>query len=509
MATLVLCYDGTWNNMEQEDNGNIAPTNVVKFYHSLRDNDSAGNPIKKFYHPGLGGEEIGLKAKIVDGALGASIGNHISTGYKWISDNFQTGDHICILGFSRGAFTARSLAGLLKAGVMDTSELSVAQTWKQIKSLYTLYTKKKLHDAPTEWFVNNSGEVQFLGVWDTVGALGVPNEFGLLNIFDNKKKWQFHNTALGEHVKVARHAMAMDEVRSSFTVTQWSNAAAHPNAKQIWFPGVHSDVGGGYENCDLSDLALAWMIEEASTAEANLQFRNEVAVTGNANGTLHNSYKGIFAKMRSRPRNVPEVSPANSHLFHPAVFARQANNPIKYGPYWPTTHLEIGEFKEIEIFAKHKWNAMDLYFSQGEEYEFSSSGEWVDKTDSCDWRGAERDDYTIGDAVRSVASFFGKFEGLFNSATKNKEYDIPFTKRLERIDWFAAVGCVANDSGVKSAAGNDGSPTPHKYFSMSAYQQNKPFKVNSSGYLYAFANDGWAFYDNNKGSVLITVKRVA
>ena len=104
--------------------------------------------------------------------------------------------------------------------------------------------------------------MHFIGVWDTVGALGIPDHLGVLNLLEEPNKYKFHDTQLNPLVKHARHAIAVDEMRQSFEPTLWTRTEGR-DVKQVWFPGAHSDVGGGYRETGLSDGALAWMVAEA------------------------------------------------------------------------------------------------------------------------------------------------------------------------------------------------------------------------------------------------------
>lgn len=321
MKRLIICCDGTWNNPAQEDNGVPAPTNVYKLYNAVADHDER-HEVKqlKYYHPGLGNEDGRLRA-LLGGAFGAGISEHICSAYHWLADNYAEGDQIYLYGFSRGAFTVRSLAGFLAYGLPDLSNLSHEESWDRVHTLYKhVYRKKKSVSAwiSQGWDFFHQGDavpIRFIGVWDTVGALGIPDDLEIFNIFDNKQKWQFHNTELGQHVETARHAMAIDETRSSFSVTRWKNIDSHSDAVEIWFPGVHADVGGGYADTDLANGALLWMITESAAGE--LKFRNGTALSFPVNplGMMHDSFKGIFSKLRSRPRNIPAMVEKNKTLF--------------------------------------------------------------------------------------------------------------------------------------------------------------------------------------------------
>jgi len=515
MTRLIICCDGTWNNPEQEDNGILAPTNVYKLHNAVAENDNGVLQLK-YYHPGVGGEKTGIKDKVLGGAIGFGMSQHIQSAYHWLATHYNVGDEIYLFGFSRGAFVARSLAGFLSRGLLNLHNVAPDEAWMRVEKAYKRGYRvlgANINDwANPNWSFFNDQQtipIRFLGVWDTVGALGVPDDLEILNLFDKEKNWQFHDTSLGAHVQIARHAMAMDEIRSSFTVTRWQNGAQRKGAKELWFPGSHSDVGGGYANCDLSNGALLWMIEESNAA--GLAFRDEVVnmlLSANAAGMMHNSYRGAFAKLRSRPRNIPALIPRNNGFFHQSAFERQKISPLEYPSYHPTITLKPGESVTVDIFADTRWNPTHVYLSAGEEYTFSATGEWLDSDDSCDWKGTQNDELTLGDIIRIGASALGILEDIFKKGTGNQTTDFLFTKRIESMKWFVMVGAIANDSGQNNAVANDGSPTSHQYIELPAYEA-APFRVNASGYLYCFPNDVWSLYGNNHGSVQLTIHRTA
>ncbi|MCY4011109.1 MAG: DUF2235 domain-containing protein [Gammaproteobacteria bacterium] len=514
MKKLIVCVDGTWNTPTMEDNGEPAPTNVFKFYRAL---DDECNDQCAYYHTGIG-TEGGRLANILDGAFGGSLEDHIRDVYLWLAERYEAGDDVYLLGFSRGAFTVRCVAGMLKRpGLVTLSSVASLQARREaVGRAYEAYADKdqrvEVHLPDDE--LHNEGKavpVRFLGVWDTVGALGIPDELEFTNLMlDRKDRWEFHDTALGENVKTARHAMALDEIRASFTVSRWDPASFAESDRDVgekWFPGVHGDIGGGYEDSSLSDLALEWMIDEAK--QAGLQFHNGVSgqIKGNPLGVMHQSYKGVFAALRSRPRRAPMIAASEPSL-DKSVIARQQARLINAFDYWPTKRLPPAEQTTVEIHARERWNRTGLYVKNGEAYSFDAEGEWMDKGDICDWRGTEKDDdLTRGDLVRGALSLVGKLERWLPKETMA---DLPNTKRLEGAKWFELVGVVANDGGKSKAVKNDGSPLPHTYFQPCNHSNPKrPFVVKADGYLYAFANDAWARYDNNQGSVRLVITRVS
>lgn len=520
MKRLIVCIDGTWNNPEQEDNGIPAPTNVYKIHNAIAETDGDIKQLK-FYHSGVGGEgavsgEGGFLAPVLGGAIGVGTTRHICSAYHWLGVNYEAGDEIYIYGFSRGAFTARSLGGMLGRGLLNLSDLDSKESWARVhKAFKKAYSRKgvMVSSLDSTWEVFHEGnacKVRFVGVWDTVGALGIPDDLEVVNLFDNSKKWRFHDITLGEHILSARHAMAIDEVRSSFTVAKWDNTSEHDDAKEMWFPGVHSDVGGGYADNGLSTISLVWMIEESEII--NLKFRagviSDLNKKADPSGALHNSFKGIFSKLRSRPRNVDAAITANSELFHPSVFIRQKKSPLEHASYRTTKILKVDEAIEVDIFADTQWNYTGLYLTAGHSYIFKGKGSWQDSQDTCGWEGTQDRHPTKGDIIRAVGTFFGKFEGLFKKLTNNHTTDFLGTKRAEHIDWFTLTGAIANDGEEPKGVKNDGSAYEHEYISLPEYE-SKAFKVKDPGYLYCFPNDVWSLYGNNKGAIQLTITRTS
>lgn len=514
MKRLIVCSDGTWNTPDQEDNGIPSPTNVFKIYNAIAERDGDIKQLR-YYHPGVGSEGGVLRAAI-GGAIGAGISQHIRSAYHWLGRNYEPGDQIFLFGFSRGAFTARSIGGFLGRGLLDLRDLAPKDSWSRVEKAYEAYRERGSSREDRGWADDdwaffqgeNATPVRFVGVWDTVGALGVPDDLEILNLFDNKEKWQFHNTKLGENVLTARHAMAIDEIRSSFSITRWQNARTHRDTKEVWFVGVHADVGGGYADTALSDAALQWMIDESHAAD--LKFRDGVlqGLAADSTGVMHNSYKGVFAKLRSRPRKVDAMVPENRELFHHSAFERQRVSPIVYPAYHPTRMLNPGDTHTVDVFADTRWNYSGLYLNKGHRYVFSATGEWQDSKDTCDWKGTEDGKLTPGDLVRAASSFLGKFETVFKNFSKNESTDFFGTKRVETLPWFTLVGAIANDAGSDNAVKNDGSPVPHQYVSLAAHEED-PLEIEHGGYLYCFPNDVWSLYGNNRGSVQLTIERVS
>ncbi len=259
MKRIVVCLDGTWNRADHP----TKVTNVVKIMRAIRPVDDAGIVQVVFYDKGVG--TGGPVDRVVGGAFGRGLEDNIKDGYRFIANNYEPGDEIYLFGFSRGAFTARSLAGLIEwVGLIRKGCL------EHLSAAYATYRSKDQAGrdrirASYAW----EGEVRIrcVGVWDTVGALGIPSK---LAARWNRRRHAFHDVRLCDHVDHAFQALAIDELRGPFEPTLWQvredERVDRERVKQVWFPGVHSDVGGSYEERGLADVSLDWMIREVAAA---------------------------------------------------------------------------------------------------------------------------------------------------------------------------------------------------------------------------------------------------
>jgi uncharacterized protein (DUF2235 family) len=251
---IVICLDGT-NNQYDANN-----TNVVKLYGML---DRTDADQLAYYQPGIGTmAPAGIWWKFqrwfttrLDLAIAWLLEDHVSSAYRFLMRYYEEGDRIYIFGFSRGAYTARVLAAMLfKVGLLGKgNEELIPFAWDIFK--------RKYGDDIYKGFRHTFGrkvEVTFLGLWDTVSSVGWAS---------NPVHFQF--TKDNPIVRTVRHAMALDERRAYFWQNLWTTATeAGLDAVQVWFPGVHCDVGGGYVEAEagLSKIALEWMVREAATA---------------------------------------------------------------------------------------------------------------------------------------------------------------------------------------------------------------------------------------------------
>lgn len=269
---LIVCCDGTWNTADQATAGGPCPTNVTKLALSIAPEDSARVCQRVYYHSGVG---TGRRERLRGGVFGFGLSRNVFDAYHFLIDNYEPGDQLYLFGFSRGAFTARSLAGLVRnCGILRRENTDrINEAW----ALYRSSADKPNGVASTLFrgAYSYGPRIHFIGVWDTVGALGVPvlGPRWLKPIVTRlNHRWEFHDTKLSTRVDGAFHALAIDERRAAFKPTLWHQqpGADGQELKQVWFTGVHCDIGGGYPDTSLSDIALLWMADRAR--EYGLQF---------------------------------------------------------------------------------------------------------------------------------------------------------------------------------------------------------------------------------------------
>ena len=260
---LAVLFDGTWNTIKDR-------TNVVRLAELLATGSDGGEQPKPFYDPGVG---VHALDRLSGGMFGFGLSKNIRDGYRWLAGNFRPGDELFLFGFSRGAYTARSLAGLIrKCGILRTADKGL------IQQAYDLYRDKDIHpDNPeaTAFRASFAQEtrIRFIGVWDTVGSLGIP----ATGVPFSRDFYQWHDTELSKIVDYAYHALAIDEHRKDFAPALWTlRKPQNIDVEQRWFIGAHSNVGGGYRNDPLPNLALAWLQQKAKTA--GLVFKADVVV---------------------------------------------------------------------------------------------------------------------------------------------------------------------------------------------------------------------------------------
>ena len=273
MKRLVICADGTWNQRDQIDEKTHLrhATNVTKVARAVCSQDHSGVPQIVFYHDGVG-THPGLD-KLTGGAFGEGIEGNIRDLYRFLVYNYVPGDEIFMFGFSRGAFTVRTLAGFINTfGLLQKADDFY------VPDLYAEYQRSQSAEAIREDpHLRRMGApracppIKFLGVWDTVGALGMPGRLGEV-LSDGR--FSYHNVDLHPSIQNAYHALAIDEQRVPFRPTLWTRPAGWNGVlEQTWFAGVHSNVGGGYSPDGLANEALHWMVDRAE--QLGLEFEGD------------------------------------------------------------------------------------------------------------------------------------------------------------------------------------------------------------------------------------------
>lgn len=265
MKRIVICCDGTWSSADRERDGERAPTNIARLAEAVARADSPDAEQRVYYGPGVGSEGSRLYRWFA-GATGWGLSDNLRDAYRFVVEHYRPGDELYLFGYSRGAFTVRSLAGMIYSAGVLRHEFS-----DRIDAAFDLYKSRSPLKRPggeqaarfrDRYAWEGRTPIRFIGVWDTVGALGNPL---LLHRSPLSRRVQFHDTRLGPGVRCAYHALAIDETRRHFKAARWRR---HPDARdqtmeQRWFVGAHGDVGGGSPNPGLSDLTYEWMVARA------------------------------------------------------------------------------------------------------------------------------------------------------------------------------------------------------------------------------------------------------
>ncbi|KAF2467415.1 uncharacterized protein BDR25DRAFT_291791 [Lindgomyces ingoldianus] len=399
---LIVCCDGTWqSSVSGSDN---VPSNVTKLCRLINriGDDQKKDSSKKwhqlvYYDGGIGTGALSNWEKTRQGGTGLGLAENVIEAYNFIVLNYQPGDEIFCFGFSRGAYTARAVAGLVTdIGVFEPRHMQIfpevyrlyksnktgiafreTDAWKNIvngkkwdkspspsnepnKSRAQLDAEKWEIPPRGELAIDGSNKVKVVGVWDTVGSLGIP-DIAWIDNTSLRSKYAFHNVSLNENIEHAFHALALDEHRKAFRPTLWyiSNklkarlpADKLPELKQVWFPGVHINSGGGSDDSigdmkgdkeQLANVTFSWMlqciapyltIDDAEFKKTITQYQQWL---DKVRWTCTYYHEGWFGKAVSILPNVPFVNPAPDELTaprrdkphqHPDLDRRWGTGPI-------------------------------------------------------------------------------------------------------------------------------------------------------------------------------------
>jgi uncharacterized protein (DUF2235 family) len=363
---LIVLADGTGNSAAK-----VSKTNVWRLYQALDLTD--GTQVAVF-GDGVGTSSITL-FRVLGLTLGIGVKRNVLNLYKFLCRNYNENDKIWVFGFSRGAFTVRVLAGLIRHEGLIADGTS-DELDRNALAAYRAYRKKSF---PTSWRLfwvrglrilrdglagssyskvgkRENIPIHFIGVWDTVAAYGLPIDE--LTQAVNRWVWpmRFASTSLLGNVRHARQALSLDDERGTFLPIPWDEKAEEPGSerlRQVWFPGAHADVGGGYPDDGLSYVALCWMIGEA--ADKGLRFEPNIVAAYRAvatpTGRIYDSRAGLGAFWRYQPRNVEALMNAGdtppvagrviTPLVHHSVITRMAYGNDGYAPISLPRKVEV------------------------------------------------------------------------------------------------------------------------------------------------------------------------
>ncbi len=348
---LAVFLDGTWN--DTDDN-----TSVWRLRSLCAPVGKDGLTQLVFYDPGVGTQ---MGERLTGGIFGVGIDQNVRKGYEWLVENYEDGDDIFIFGFSRGAFTARSLAGLLSicglvragaplgVGQLYTRYKQVDRNRRSIRKLAELATSGTAPQSIEEkWLLRFSRPVDILmvGVWDTVAALDVPGN----------AQHEFLDPNLRHDVLHAFQAMAVDENRHKFAPTLWTQSSPDADGlpvikrdftevEQRWFVGAHANVGGGYPCDSLPQISLRWLAEKAETL--GLTLRDDIEVeSGSEPAPIADSYASFLDGIY--------------RVLSPRFYRPIGDAPQSRDGYWVAT---INETIDASVFRR--WQADRNYRPKG------------------------------------------------------------------------------------------------------------------------------------------------
>jgi uncharacterized protein (DUF2235 family) len=296
MKNIVCCCDGTWDKPgDVDENGKSLNSNVCLLYNALTKTALNGDSQIKMYETGVG-TGFTLKDKLKGGVMGKGIDQKIKDIYTFLVTSYTKGDHIFLFGFSRGAYTARSLAGLIRnCGILKPEYINL------VDKAYELYRDRNDYTKPDSdlmicfrerYCCEDITRIHFIGVWDTVGALGLPLRAWR---YYNLQRYKFHDVTLSSTIDYAYQALAVDEHRAPFVPALWEASGDHKHSgnkhmEQRWFAGVHCDVGGGYTENGLSHQTLKYLIEKAQNVGLNFDAIELAKIHPNPLAKKHNSF---------------------------------------------------------------------------------------------------------------------------------------------------------------------------------------------------------------------------
>ena len=343
MKRIIICCDGTWDTPDAKVNGVSVKTNVGLLAKAVQDvKDDI--PQLMYYATGVGTSGQWIK-RIFDGATGYGLSKNVLNAYEYLIHNYEKGDELFLFGFSRGAFTVRSLAGLIRnSGILRINAID------KLDDAYSLYRSRSAKSHPRleeatmfrrSYAISDVTPIKFIGVWDTVGSLGNPL---LLNgLFS--RRYSFHDCGLSSKIEYAYQAIAIDEKRRNFDVTLWKkDIKDQQTLEQVWFAGVHCDVGGGYPAAGLSSIALEWMTEKARDVGLGLDALDVkpdyMQVCDESRKGFYKLIPPLYRKIGNNSLNPAESGEDTCEQLHSSVMKRYVDDPT-YRPKNLVEYLNV------------------------------------------------------------------------------------------------------------------------------------------------------------------------
>ena len=323
---LIICNDGTWNTPDDEDRGKRAPTNITKISRGIRPIDSKGISQIVYYDQGVG---TGFADRLIGGMTGLGLSENVLQAYRFISTNYQEGDELYLFGFSRGAYTSRSLCGFINhVGLVAKDDIYY------LNELYQFYKSGSSAKAVADFYALKDirrfrPRIKFIGVFDTVGSLGIPlSNVNKLLLRTGLAEFQFHDVSLSPIIDHAYQALGIDEQRAPFMPSLWSRPTDQTlDMEQRWFAGVHSNIGGGYYPDGLANNALNYMVEKAEQCGLEFDYENYLQFyQGSWDSELRNSMTLKYRLFGRRYRNI-SLNDDSHQTIDPSVFDRIKKDP--------------------------------------------------------------------------------------------------------------------------------------------------------------------------------------
>lgn len=338
---IVICSDGTGNTATKGRG-----TNVFKLYEAVALHDHWGDSSKprqySIYDDGVGTESF-KPLKILGGAFGWGLARNVRQLYTELCRMYEPDDNIYIFGFSRGAFTARTLAGLIcNTGVIKAEGLDRGELDRRVKLAYRVcrYRYKSFlsrivrkPELPQGSVHEESDKIKMVGVWDTVDAVGFPVPY-ISDLLNYVVRFKFPNMDLDDKVEQGFHALSVDDARKTFHPLLWND---RKGVSQVWFAGVHTNVGGGYPKQGVSLVTLDWMMRKAARLGLRFVKHDEKLFRAHKNvyDKVYDSRSGVSFFYRYAPRNIHKLAAGakiSSPDIHVSVFDRTLQGVEGYAP---------------------------------------------------------------------------------------------------------------------------------------------------------------------------------